>query len=70
MEKKKKVFSTNIVGLTGCLHVEECKQIHTYHPAQNSTPNDHNLNIKADTLNLVEVSMGQESTLWASKREV
>ena len=32
--KSKKASSTN-VGLTGCLHVEECKQKHIYHSTQN-----------------------------------
>ena len=32
MGKKKKTSSTNGASLTGCLHVEECKQIHNYHP--------------------------------------
>ena len=31
---KKEASSTNGVGLTGGLHVEECKLIHTYHPAK------------------------------------
>jgi hypothetical protein len=30
--------SKNSAGLTGFVHVEECKQIHVYHPAQNSIP--------------------------------
>jgi hypothetical protein len=32
--KKKKAPSTNGTGLNGCLHVEECKEIHIYHPVQ------------------------------------
>ena len=34
----KKVCSTRSAGLTGCLHVEGCKLIHIYHPAQSSGP--------------------------------
>ena len=34
----KKVSSTNDACLTGHLHVEECKQIHSYHTAKNSSP--------------------------------
>jgi hypothetical protein len=41
------------------LHVEECKSIHIYHLAQNSSPNgSKNLNIKLDTLNLIEEKVG------------
>ena len=36
---KKTASSTNGSVLTGCLHVRECKWIHTYHPEQNSSPN-------------------------------
>ena len=35
---EKKASSTNGVDKTGCLHVEECKSIQTYYPAENSTP--------------------------------
>jgi hypothetical protein len=35
---KKKASSTNDAGLTGCLHIEKCKQIHIYHPEQNASP--------------------------------
>jgi hypothetical protein len=31
---KGKTSSTTCAGLTGCLHVEKCKQVHSYHPAQ------------------------------------
>jgi hypothetical protein len=31
---KKKASSTNSAGLTGSLHIEECKLIHIYHLAQ------------------------------------
>ena len=31
---EERASSTNGAGLTGCLHVEECKMIHIYHPAQ------------------------------------
>ena len=52
MEKKRcngkmKASSTNGAGLTGCLHVEESKQMHIYHPAQNSSPNDQVPQLKA-----------------------
>lgn len=30
--------STNGADLTGCMHVEECKHIHIYHPEQYSSP--------------------------------
>jgi hypothetical protein len=44
-----------INDLTGFLPVEECKQIHIYHPAQYSSPTgSKNLNIKLDILNLIE----------------
>jgi hypothetical protein len=36
-KNKEKASSTNGASLTGCLHVEECKYIHIYHPAQNSS---------------------------------
>ena len=36
---KKKVSSTNGAGQTGWLHVEEFKQIHSCHSAQNSALN-------------------------------
>jgi hypothetical protein len=35
---KKKAFSINDAGLTGCLYVEEWKQIYIYHIAQSSSP--------------------------------
>jgi hypothetical protein len=34
---KKKAYSTNGAGLTGCLCGDECKQIHIYHPPQTSS---------------------------------
>jgi hypothetical protein len=34
-----RAFSMNCAGLTGYLHVKECKYIHIYHPAVNSSPN-------------------------------
>ena len=36
---KKKASSTNGAGITGSLD-EECKQMHIYHPAQNSRPSE------------------------------
>ena len=53
---KKKASSANGRSITGCLHVEECKYIHMYHPAQNSLKSKwtKNLNIKSGTLNLIE----------------
>lgn len=33
---KQTASSTNGAGQTGCLRVEECKQIYTHRPAQNS----------------------------------
>ena len=39
----------NGAGLTRFPHVEEHKQIHTYHPPQNSRPIGSNLNINPDT---------------------
>jgi hypothetical protein len=38
-KRKKKASLTYGAGLTGCLHVGKCKQIHIYHPVQNSSPN-------------------------------
>jgi hypothetical protein len=35
---KKKASSTDGAGLSGCLHIEECKKTHIYDPAQNSSP--------------------------------
>jgi hypothetical protein len=37
--RKKRASSTNGTVLTGCLHVEECKKIHIYYPAQIKSPN-------------------------------
>ena len=37
--REKTTSSANGAGETGWLSVEECKQIHTCHPAQNSAPN-------------------------------
>jgi hypothetical protein len=36
-----KINSSSINGavLTDALHLEECKLIHIYHPAENSSPN-------------------------------
>ena len=56
IRSKKKASSANGRSLTGCLHVEECKYIHIYHPAQHSLKSKwtKNLNIKSSTLNLIE----------------
>jgi hypothetical protein len=54
--EKKKAFSTVDAGLTGCLHVEECKYIHIYHPAKTARWLK-DLTIKLDTLNLIENKM-------------
>ena len=35
---KKKALSTNSTSLSECQHGEECKYIHIYHPAQNTSP--------------------------------
>ena len=45
-------------GITGCLHIEECKQILsiTVHETQIQFTKDHN--IKPDALNLTEEKMG------------
>ena len=53
---KKKAFPTNGNGLTGYLHVEECKQTHSYLPpcTQLKSKWIKDLNIKPDTLNLIE----------------
>jgi hypothetical protein len=36
IQQKKKASSTNGASLTGCQHVDECKKIHIYHPAENT----------------------------------
>jgi hypothetical protein len=36
--EKKKASSINGFGVTGCLRVEQCKYIHIYLPAYNSSP--------------------------------
>ena len=57
---KKKAFPTNGNGLTGYLHVEECKQTHSYLPpcTQLKSKWIKDLNIKPDTLNLIEEKVG------------
>jgi hypothetical protein len=35
---KKKASLTNGAGVTRYLHIEHCKYIHIYYPAQNSSP--------------------------------
>ena len=37
-QEREEIFN-NGPGLTGYLHVEECKYIHIYHPAQSSSSN-------------------------------
>ena len=41
--KEKKRASTNGAVLTGCLYVEECKQIHIYLPTEHSSPSESNI---------------------------
>jgi hypothetical protein len=52
--EKNKISSTSSAGLTGCLHVEECNYIHSYHLHKTQIQVIEDLNIKPDTLNLVE----------------
>ena len=57
---KKTAFSTNGAGSTGGQHVEECKLIHPYLLAQNSSPSGiKDLHMKPDTLNLIEEKVGK-----------
>jgi hypothetical protein len=53
-------FLTSGAGLTECLLVEEFKQIHIYHPTQNTSPPGcvKDLNTKLDALNLIEEKVG------------
>jgi hypothetical protein len=37
--QKKKASPINVAGITGCLHVKECRQLHIYDFGQNSTAN-------------------------------
>ena len=56
---KKKASSTNGAGQTRYLHVEECKQIHIYHPNKELKPKwIKDLNLKQDTWNLMKESVG------------
>jgi hypothetical protein len=43
---KGRAFSTNGAGLTGCLHAEECKKIHLYQTAPNSSPNGSEISLQ------------------------
>ena len=61
--EKKKASSKNDAGLTGCLHVEECKQIHIPLPAQNIKSKwVKYFNIKPDTL-ILEQKIGNNLEL-------
>ena len=56
--------------LTGCLHVEECKQSHIHHPAQNFKSKwIKDFNKKPDTLNLSTEKREQPRTHWY-RREI
>ena len=48
-----------VTGLTECQHVEEANRFIISHPAKNSSPSgSKDLNIKPDTLNLIEEIVG------------
>lgn len=50
----KKHLVTNGAGLSGCLYVKELKQLHIYHPVKLKSKWTKELNLKLDTLNLIE----------------
>ena len=54
---KRRGSSINGAGLTGCLHLEECKYIHNNYPAQNSVQVDQIPQLSTNTLNLIEQKM-------------
>jgi hypothetical protein len=54
---KKKAFSTTGAGTMGSYHVKECKLIHSYAFAKVKSKWIKELNIKPETLKLIEVKM-------------
>ena len=58
---KEIVFLTNGAGPTGSQLVEECKSIHSYHPAQTKLKSkwSKDLHMKPDTFKLVEEKVGK-----------
>lgn len=54
----KKASSTNGAGLSGSQHVEECKLIRIYHSTKLKFKWIKDLNIKPDTVNLIEEKVG------------
>lgn len=51
---KQRASPANDAGQTRQLHAEEPKQIQTYCPAQNSTPDGSMIHIRSDTVNWTE----------------
>lgn len=49
---RKAAFSANGAGKTGCLYEKQCKLMHHYYPAENTSPRGSNFN--TDTLNPIE----------------
>jgi hypothetical protein len=57
--EKKTAFSKNGAGTTGSYHVEECELIHSYLPVLWSTKWIKELQIKPETVKLIEEKVGK-----------
>lgn len=54
-----KAFPKHCVGLTRCLHIDECKLSDIYHTVENKAKLTKNFNIKLGTLNPTKDKRGE-----------